>query len=156
MKMSDPRDRKSILWFTYDTFCKFKVFLVVCLFAEAAQSVPEFECIEKCNYFADNTSMQHPVSPLPEFASCTFTSCNCSLYLPNFNYCRYFEKGDPLISQTTGWAVCPRGPFQLISCDGETSQGLCGCYTWGSGPFRSGCDCVSINRIELKWVSSWI
>lgn len=28
-----------------------------------------------------------------------------------------YEKTDPLISQTTAWAVCPRGPSQFISCD---------------------------------------
>lgn len=29
----------------------------------------------------------------------------------------YEKKKDPLISQTTAWAVCPRGSSQFISCD---------------------------------------
>lgn len=36
-----------------------------------------------------------------------------------------YEKTDPLISQTTVWAVCPRGPFQFIGCDKEQQARAC-------------------------------
>lgn len=50
-----------------------------------------------------------------------------------------YEKTDPLISQTTAWAVCPRGPSQFISCDkGRQARACVATAPGAAGRFDTG------------------
>lgn len=59
-----------------------------------------------------------------------------------------YEKTDPLISQNTAWAVCPRGPSQFISYDKGRQARACVATAPGAAG-RFGWDSVSMNRIRL-------